>query len=90
MAYYVIPKAHWKLVRVGMSIPQQKIRFELYRLPFPVTYHPIEGKAFQALLFSPPEGFKLVKVWEDEDWKGVQLQVEEMDQPSRVEEYDMQ
>jgi hypothetical protein len=52
------------------------VRFHLYRLEFPVSTCTIEGKAVAILTFACPEGYEIVKGWDDQDWKGIKLKLE--------------
>lgn len=81
-AYFVLPKDHWKQVNVEFSKPQNKIRFQLCRLPFPDTEYKVEGKTVTSLTFSTPDGYEIVRGWNDENWKGIEVKLEELEKPT--------
>lgn len=85
---FVVATKHWDVVKVGFSKPQQKVRFQLFRLPFPVTTDTIEAKNVLTLLLPVPEGYVIIGPCNDGDWKGVELQLEELEKTGPVDEFE--
>lgn len=88
---YCFPKAHYADIKVGFSIPQRKIRFQLFRLAFPDTEGAVEYSSMQfTALFSVPDGYEIIGTYIGEKWKGVELKLVELDECEEVQEFAMQ
>jgi hypothetical protein len=88
IAYFAVPKSHWQTVTVDFSKSQNKVRFHLHHLEFPVSTCTIEGKAVAILTFACPEGYEIVKGWDDQDWKGIELKPEAIEKNQAKNEWE--
>jgi hypothetical protein len=72
---YCFPKAYYADIKVGFSISQRKIRFQLFRLEFPDTKEAIKYLLQFTALFPVPNGYEIVGIHIGEEWKVVELKL---------------